>query len=94
MWSLAVGVPVLTGPAQGWNFWPVLGIPIALLIAFRWLALPRTAWVVVGATLVGLLAADAVSSWGVVPAAVVASLFVAAATLTLRRSRRGRPPAV
>jgi hypothetical protein len=94
MWSLAVGVPVLTGPAQGWNFWPVLAIPIALLVAYRWLDLPRSGWVVVGAILAGLLAADAVSSWGVVPAVVLASLFAAAATLALRRSRRGRPPAV
>lgn len=85
---LGVGVPVLTGPAQGWNFWPILGIPLALLIALRWLHLPRSAFVIGGAILVGLLVADAVAWWGVVPTAAVASLAILAVAIGLRRARR------
>jgi hypothetical protein len=87
---LGVGVPVLTGPAEGWNFWPVVGIPLALVVALRWLKLPRTGWVLVGAILAGLLVADAVAWWGVVPAATVAVVGVALAAVGLR-SLRHRP---
>lgn len=85
---LGVGVPVLTGPAQGWNFWPILGIPLALLVALRWLRLPLSAFVIGGAVLIGLLVADAVAWWGVVPTAGVAALAVLAVAIGLRRARR------
>ncbi|MDH4112623.1 MAG: hypothetical protein OEV60_08090 [Actinomycetota bacterium] len=90
---LGVGVPVLTGPAEGWNFWPFLGIPIALLIAFRFLHLPRRVWVVVVVVLVGLASADAISAWGVVPAVGVAACLVAVVAL-IARLRRSDPPIV
>ena len=83
-----VGVPVLTGPAQGWNFWPILGIPLALLVALRWLRLPRSAFVIGGAVLIGLLVADAVAWWGVVPTAAVAAVAVLAVAIGLRGARR------
>jgi hypothetical protein len=93
MWTIAVGVPVLTGPAQGWNFWPFIGIPIALLVAFRWLGLPRKIWVAVIVVLAGLASADAISAWGVLPALGVAACLVAATAIVVRVRRTG-PPAV
>lgn len=91
---LAVGVPVLTGPAQGWNFWPFLGIPIALLIAFRWFGLPRRIWVVLAAIVVGLASADAVSAWGILPVVVGTACLVGVGTMALGRLRRRHPPIV
>jgi hypothetical protein len=91
---LAVGVPVLTDPAEGWNFWPLIGIPLSLLLAFRWLKLPRRPSVAIAAVLVGLLIADGTSRWGVIPvwAAIVGSALLAATVL--RTTRRNRPPTV
>jgi hypothetical protein len=89
----AVGVPVLTGPAQGWNFWPLIGIPVALFIAFRWLGLPRRVWVALTAILVGLLIADAVAVWGVLPVAGGTTLVVAGSSM-VNRLRRRHPPTV
>lgn len=91
---LAVGVPVLTGPAQGWNFWPFIGIPVALLIAFYWLHLPRRVWVALLAILGGLLVADAVAAWGVLPVAGGTTVIVAGSAIALGRLRRRHPPTV
>lgn len=90
----AVGVPVLTGPAQGWNFWPFIGIPLALFVAFSWLQLPRRAWVASLAILAGLLSADAVAAWGVLPVIGGATLVVAGSAIALSRLRRRHPPTV
>ncbi len=91
---MAVGVPVLTGPAQGWNFWPLIGIPVSFFVAFGWLRLPRRAWVAVAAILAGLLIADAVAAWGVVPVAGGITLVVAGWAVTVGRLRRRHPPTV
>ena len=91
---MAVGVPVLTGPAQGWNFWPLIGIPVSLFVAFGWLRLPRRAWVAVAAILAGLLIADAVAAWGAVPVAGGITLVVAGSAVTVGRLRRTYPPTV
>jgi hypothetical protein len=85
---LGVGVPVVTGPTEGWNFWPILGIPLALLVALRWLRLRASVWVVVGSILVGLLAADAVAWWGVVPAIALAAVAILVAAIAIGRNRR------
>ena len=90
----AVGVPVVTGPAQGWNFWPLIGIPLALFVAFRWLRLPRRAGVALTAVLGGLLIADAVAAWGVLPVAAGTTLVVAGSAIAVGRLRRRHPPAV
>ncbi len=90
----AVGVPVITGPAEGWNFWPLIGIPVALLIAFRWLMLPRTIWVAMAAVLVGLLTADAVAAWGVVFVVGMSACLAIGSSIVLRRLRPGHPPTV
>ena len=90
----AVGVPVVTGPAQGWNFWPLIGVPLALFVAFRWLRLPRRAGVALTAVLGGLLVADAVAAWGVLPVAGGATLVVAGSAIALGRLRRRHPPTV
>jgi len=87
---LGVGVPVVTGPAQGWNFWPIIGIPLTLLVALRWLRLRPSAWVVAGSILVGLLVADAVAWWGVVPTAALATAAIVIATVGLGWRRRKR----
>ena len=85
---LSVGVPVVTGPAEGWNFWPILGIPLALLVSLRWLRLRASVWVVVGSILVGLLMADAVTWWGVVPAIALAAGAILIAAIANGRNRR------
>ncbi len=85
---LSVGVPVVTGPAQGWNFWPILGIPLALLVSLRWLRLRASVWVVVGSILVGLLLADAVAWWGVVPAIALAAVAILVAAIARRWNGR------
>jgi uncharacterized membrane protein len=90
----AVGVPVVTGPAQGWNFWPLIGIPLALLVAFRWLRLPRRAGVALTAILVGLLIADAVAAWGVLPVAAGTAALVTGSAIAVGRLRRRHPPTV
>ena len=90
----AVGVPVMTGPGQGWNFWPIVGIPIALLVAYRWLRLPRTVVVAIGAILAGLLTADAISAWGVLPVLGAGACLTIGAAVAVRRARRGHPPTV
>lgn len=94
MEPLGVGVPVLTGPAAGWNFWPVLGIPLAWLVAFRWLRVPLRLWTAIAVTVLGLLSADAIATWGVIPAGAVVALVLAAAAVGLRLARRTRPPNV
>jgi hypothetical protein len=90
----AVGVPVVTGPAEGWNFWPLIGIPAAMLFAFRWLKLPRTIWVATAAVLVGLLTADAIAAWGVLPVVGVCAGMAAGSSIAVGRSRRRHPPTV
>ena len=90
----AVGVPVLTGPAQGWNFWPLIGIPVTLFVAFRWLRLPRGTWVTLSAVLAGLLIADAVAAWGVLPVAGGTTLMAAGSAIAVGRLRRRHPPTV
>ncbi len=90
----AVGVPVLTGPPQGWNFWPFISIPVAYLVAFRWCRLPRTVWTLIAAVLIGLLIADAISAWGVVPVASVTTVVGAGLAIALGRLRRRHPPTV
>ena len=90
----AVGVPVVTGLAEGWNFWPLIGVPIALLFAFRWLKLPRTIWFAVAAVLIGLLTADAVTAWGVVPVVGVGACVATTSAFALGRLRRRHPPTV
>jgi hypothetical protein len=90
----AVGVPVVTGPAQGWNFWPLIGIPLALFVAFRWLRLPRRTGVAVTAVLGGLLIADAIAAWGVLPVAGGTTLVVAGSATAVGRLRRRHPPTV
>ena len=90
----AVGVPVVTGPAEGWNFWPLIGIPVALLLSFRWLKLPRSIWVAMAAVLVGLLTADAVAAWGVVYVVGLCACLAIGSSIVLRRLRPGHPPSV
>jgi CBS-domain-containing membrane protein len=90
----AVGVPVVTGPAQGWNFWPLIGIPLALFVAFRWLRLPRRTGVALTAVLGGLLIADAITAWGVLPVAGGTTLVVAGSAIAVGRLRRRHPPTV
>jgi hypothetical protein len=92
--ALSVGVPVLSGPAAGWNFWPVVGIPLAWLLVFGWLRVPLRPGIAIGVTVVGLLSADAVSTWGVAPVVIGVSLLLAAITIALRHARRTRPPNV
>ena len=89
----AVGVPV-TDVAEGWNFWPLIGVPVALLVAFRWLRLPRSASVAIGAVLAGVLTADAIGAWGVVPVAAALAIATIGASIVLRRLRREHPPTV
>ena len=91
---LAVGVPVVTGPSAGWNFWPLIGIPLVLLVAFRWLELPQRAGVAMAAILAGLLAADAISRWGVIPVLAAALSLAGILAIVLRRIRENRPPTV
>ena len=92
---LAVGVPVLTGPAQGWNFWPFIGIPVALLIAFYWLrSAPEGVGRVSRDPRWVCSSADAVSAWGVLPVAGGTAVIVAASALALGRLRRRHPPTV
>jgi hypothetical protein len=90
----AVGVPVVTGPAEGWNFWPLIGIPLALFLAFRWLKLRRTTWIAIAAILVGLLTADMIRTWGVLPVGAMGVGLAAGWSIAIGRSRRGRPPTV
>jgi hypothetical protein len=92
--ALGVGVPVLTGPPAGWNFWPLLGIPLAWFVAFRWLRLPLRLGIAIAVTLLGLLTADAVSGWGVIPAGVAVALIIGATAVGSLRARRDRPPDV
>jgi hypothetical protein len=89
----AVGVPV-TDVAEGWNFWPLIGVPVALLVAFRWLRLPRSASVAIGAVLAGVLTADAIGAWGVVPVAAALAIATIGASIVLGRLRREHPPTV
>lgn len=90
----AVGVPVVTGPPEGWNFWPLIGIPLALLFAFRWLRLRPTIWIAIPAILAGLLTADIIRTWGVVPVGAMGACLAVGSSIALGRSRRGRPPSV
>jgi hypothetical protein len=91
---LSVGVPVLTDPSRGWNFWPFVGIPVALFVAFRCLRLQRRASIAAVATMAGLASADAVSAWGVMPVLVAGACLVVVAAIALRGWRRTDPPKV
>jgi hypothetical protein len=94
MITLAVGVPVLTGPAEGWNFWPLVGIPLAMVVAFRWWHLDVTVPVVIAAILVGLLSADAIAAWGVLPVVLGCSCLTVIGSILLGQVRRREPPTV
>ena len=93
MGLIAVGVPV-TDVAEGWNFWPLLGVPIALFVAFRLWRLPRSLSVAIVAVLAGLLTADAIGAWGVVPVAAVGTAAVLVSSIAVGRLRRRHPPTV
>lgn len=94
MLVLAVGVPVLTGPAEGWNFWPLVGIPLAMVIAFHWWHLPPTLWVLIAAILLGLVSADAIEAWGILPVALGATCVTTIGAVLLRREHGNDPPTV
>ncbi|HEY6566850.1 MAG TPA: hypothetical protein VI341_04950 [Actinomycetota bacterium] len=91
---LAVGVPVLTGPADGWNFWPLVGIPLAMVIAVRWWHLEVTAQVMITAILVGLVSADAIAAWGVLPVVLGVTCLTVIGSIPARQGRRNEPPTV
>jgi hypothetical protein len=91
---LSVGVPVLTGPAEGWDFWPLIGVPLALLLVFRWLRLGRRVWIAVIAIVLGLAWADAISAWGILPVTAGSACIAAVATFIRRGRRPSRPPTV
>ena len=84
----------MTGPAGGWNFWPLVGIPLALVLVFGWLRLPRHLWIAIVATVTGLAWADGVAAWGVVPVAAWTASIAAIATIVRRRRGVSRPPTV
>lgn len=90
---MSVGVPVMTDPSGGWSFWPLLSIPLAMLVAFRWLAIARRWWVALIMIVLGLAAADAISAWGVLPVAAGTAGFAAIASMAVGRRGR-RPPGV
>jgi len=92
MHIVSVGVPVMTDPTGGWSFWPLLSIPLALLIAFRWLAFARRWWIALIAIVLGLASADAISAWGVLPVAVATAGFVAIGSMAVGRRHRRPPP--
>lgn len=90
---LAVGVPVLSGPSMDWSWWPILGIPLVLFIVLRWFGFPPRVWVIAGGIVAGLLFADAVGAWGVVPGiAALACLLGAAALTRVALRRMGNSP--
>jgi len=91
---VSVGVPVVMGPPGGWNFWPLLSVPLALLIAFRWLAFPLRFWIALVAALVGLACADAIAAWGVLPVAAGMACLVVYGKVALGRRPRDPPPPV
>jgi hypothetical protein len=91
---VSVGVPVVTDPAGGWNFWPLLTVPFTLHIAIRWLRFPLRLWVAVASLLVGLAGADAIGAWGVLPVATGAASVVAIWSMVLGQRHRDHPPPV
>ncbi len=94
MSEIAVGVPVLSAPSMDWNWWPVLGIPLILIITLRWFGFPRRLGVVIGGVVAGLVFADAVASWGVIPGLMTLAGMLAAALLTRGALRRVGNPQV
>jgi hypothetical protein len=94
MSALAVGVPVLTGPAQGWNFWPLVGVPIVMVIAFGWWRLGATALAVTATLLIGLISADAIRAWGVLPVVLGVACLAAVGSTVRRRGCGSDPPTV
>ena len=91
---VSVGVPVVTDLAGGWSFWPLLTVPLALLVAIRWLRFPLRLWVAVASLLVGLACADAIGAWGVLPVAAGTVSVVAIWSMVLGQRRRDHPPPV
>jgi hypothetical protein len=85
---IAVGVPVLSEPSMDWNFWPFLGIPLVLLISLRWFGFPRRIGVVLGGIVAGLLFADAVGAWGVIPGLTFLAALLGAAVVARGALRR------
>lgn len=95
MRMIAVGVPGWPAPSTRWDWWPLVGIVFALLIAGRALHLRLRAPVLVASVAVGPLFATLVHAWGAVPVLGIAILVGVAMPGARRRPHpRGSPPTV
>jgi hypothetical protein len=83
---LIVGVPGWPQPSTEWDWWPFVGIAVALVVARRSMRLAIRPLVVFVAVAFGPVFAFLVDAYGVIVA--IASVVVAAAALSWGRNRR------
>ena len=87
----AVGVPGWPAPSTRWDWWPMLGIALALVIARRSLRLPLRPLVLVVAVAIGPIFALVVHAWGAV-AAISSTIATAGFSSWVRTRRTGDGP--
>ncbi len=91
---LAVGVPVAKVQSLGWDWWPIPGIVIAVILARRTFGLRLAPPVLVTAVLGGLAYASAVHAWGVLPPLGAAAATAVVAPLVRHRASQDPGPPV
>jgi hypothetical protein len=89
---LALGHPGWPAPTPSWDWWPLVGIVLVLLIGTRSLGLHVTVPMVAVAVGLGPCFATVVHAWGVVPAAAFTLLVRAVAVRARSTPRPGPPP--
>jgi hypothetical protein len=88
---VALGHPGWPPPSSNWDWWPLLGIALALFVATRSLGLQISIPVIAVAIAVGPCFATVVHAWGVGPALVVV-FAVRWVVVRARLTGRGRNP--
>jgi len=86
MQPLALGTPGWPTPSTSWDWWPFLGIVLALVVAHRGFRLPMRPIVLFLAVAFGPIFATLVHAWGAVEA--IAASLALAWLVSWRRNRR------
>jgi hypothetical protein len=88
MESLGLGTPGWPTPSTSWDWWPFVGISLALAVAHRSLRVPLRPTVLLLAVAFGPVFATLVHAWGAIEA-TAASLAVAWVISWRRNGRTG-----
>ena len=89
---MALGHPGWPAPTPSWDWWPLVGVVLVLLIGTRSLGLHLTVPIVAVAIALGPCFATVVHAWGVAPAVALVMATRAVAIRMRSPASRGNPP--